>query len=289
VTPHTRGFLLTLFGVLVLTPDSLLVRLVGSDPWTVTAWRGVLSGSVILLGFLAVHRRAAAYELGRLGASGLAVSALQGANAVFFVLALHHTAVANTLIILATTPLIAALLSFAVLRERVSLATWLAIAAGLGGVGVVVHDGLGRGTLAGDAFALLTAASLAAAFVIIRRRRDLNLVPAAGLGALLSGLVVLPLAAPLSLAGVQIAYALAMSVLVLPVAFALLTLGPRTLPAPEVALLLLLETVLGPMWVWLGVGERPSEAAFLGGGIVIGTLVAHSAWRLGRRAEPTTM
>ena len=209
--------------------------------------------------------------------------ALNALNAIAFVVALHHTSVANTLIILATTPLIAALMSFAFLGERVAGPTWAAIAAGLAGIAIVAGDGIGRGTAAGDATALLTAAALAGSFVIVRARRDMNMVPAAGCGALLSGVLVLPAADLLSLSGTQIPFTLIMSLGVLPIAFAVLTLGPRTVPAPEVALLLLLETVLGPLWVWLGVGERPSQAAFVGGATVLATLMAHSAWRLGMR------
>ncbi|MCP5156609.1 MAG: DMT family transporter [Ectothiorhodospiraceae bacterium] len=279
-SPHTRGFLLTLAGVLVLTPDTLLVRLLDGDPFTVTTCRGLLSGITILLGFAWARGPRAIDETRALGVSGVAVGVLYAINAVFFVLALHHTSVANTLVILATTPLIAASMSFFVLRERASPATWAAIVAALVGITVVVWDGLGRGTARGDAYALVTAASLAASLVVIRRRRDLNMVPATGLGALLSGLVMLPMSGIGALSLEQVGYALAMGVVVLPVAFAALTLGPRTVPAPEVALLLLLETVLGPLWVWLGVGERPGTAALVGGAIVVGTLVVHSAWRL---------
>jgi len=285
MSAYGRGFLVTLLGVLVLTPDTLLVRLAGSDPWTVTAARGLLSGAALLAVHVVLRRRRALAEFRALGASGALVALLNAISAVAFVVSLHHTSVANTLIIVATAPLIAALLSVVVLGERIATATWVAIVAGLAGVGVVVHDGLGRGTVFGDLCALAVALSLAAIFVLVRRRRDLNLVPAAGAGALLSGLVAAPFAHPLSLAPEQIAWLLAMGLVVLPVALAAITLGPRTVPAPEVALLMLLETVLGPLWVWLGVGEAPSRAALLGGLIVIGTLAAHAAWRL-RYPEP---
>ena len=285
MSAHGKGFALTLMGVLVLTPDTLLVRLADSDPWTVAAARGLLSGAVLLGVHLVAHRRRWLAELRALGATGGAVALLHAVNAIAFVVALHHTGVANTLVVMATAPLIAALLSLAVLRERIAGATWAAIAAGLAGVAIVVHDGLGRGNLPGDLSALAVALSLAAIFVLVRRRHDLNLVPATGAGALLSGLAAAPLAAPLALAPGQVASLAAMGLLVLPLAFALLTHGARSLPAAEVTLLLLLETVLGPLWVWLGVGEVPTRAALIGGAIVVGALAAHAAWRL-RRREP---
>lgn len=283
LTAHQKGFLLTLFGVLALTPDTLLVRLIDSDPWTVTFTRGLLSGGTILTVFFLVRRREALREIRALGRSGLAIAGLYTVNSIAFVLAVHNTSVANVLVIIAASPLIAALMSYAILKERIAKATWVAILSGLAGVVIVVQDGLGRGTLAGDFSALVVAFSLAGSFVMIRRKKDLNMVPATGCGALLSALIVLPLASPLALGGMQIPYTLIMGLAVLPVAFGLITLGPRTVPAPEVALLMLLETVLGPLWVWMGVGEEPTEAAFVGGGVVIATLMLHSLWRLRRR------
>ncbi len=169
------------------------------------------------------------------------------------------------------------------LKERVPLATWLAILGAIAGVVTVVGGGLGQGTLVGDLFALLTALSLATTFTLLRRAKAHNMVPATALGAFAAALVVAPLADPLSLEGTRFGLMLILGLVVLPIAFGLITLGPRRVPAPEVALLMLLETVLGPLWVWIGVGEEPPPATFVGGAVVLGAVGLHALWRLARR------
>lgn len=280
---HARGFALTLFGVLVLTPDTLLIRLIDTDPWTMTFWRGVLMPAALFAAYAAVHRRDTLANIRGLGLSGLAVAAIYGVNAVSFVLAVENTAVANVLVIIAGAPLFAALMAVIFLRERVPLATWLAIAGAISGVVIVVGGGFGQGTLTGDLFALLTALSLATTFTVLRRSRAHNMVPATALGALLTAIAVAPFADPGSLSGERLGLMLLLGLVVLPIAFGLITLGPRSVPAPEVALLMLLETVLGPFWVWLGIGETPTTATFVGGAVVLAAVALHAAWRLARR------
>ncbi len=281
---HRRGFVLTLFGVLVLTPDTLLIRLIDIDPWSMNFWRGALMAVSLFAVYAGARRGAFFNDIRELGIAGLCVAVIYALNAISFVFAVENTRVANVLIILAATPLIAALLSVIVLRERVAGATWAAIAMGMSGVVIVVGDGLRTGTSLGDAFALITASALAVTFIIIRRNRHVNMVPAAALGALLSALLVAPLAEPMAVPPGNWGLLLLLGFVVMPVSFGLITLGPRTLPAPEVALLMLLETVLGPLWVWLVIGEAPSDTTFIGGAIVIAAVVLQSAWRLRRRA-----
>lgn len=277
---HRRGFALTLFGVLVLTPDTLLIRLIDVDPWTMNFWRGAMMAGSLFVVYGLSRRGQALADIRKLGMAGFAVAVIYAFNAISFVFAIEHTRVANVLIILAATPLIAALLSVAILKERVSGPTWAAIAAGMTGVVIVVGDGLRAGTSLGDIFALGTAFALAVTFIIIRRYRHVNMVPATALGALLSAILVAPFAAPMSVAPEQWGLMALLGFVVMPLSFGLITLGPRTLPAPEVALLMLLETVLGPLWVWMVIDEMPSETTFAGGTVVISAVVLQSAWRL---------
>ena len=148
----------------------------------------------------------------------------------------------------------------------------------------MVGDSLSLGTGLGDLFALGTALSLAAVFTVIRGSGGMNMIPAAALGALFSCLMALPFAGTLVPPPGTLVYLLLMAAVVMPLSFGLIILGPRHVPAPEVALLMLLETVLGPVWVWFGVGEAPTPVTFLGGGIVLGAVALHAAWRLARRS-----
>jgi drug/metabolite transporter (DMT)-like permease len=280
---HLKGFLLTLFGVLVLTPDTLLIRLIHADAWALVVWRGGLMALVLFAAFFIARRAEAWREIKGLGRRGLAVALLYAVNAISFVVAVENTTVANVLVILAASPLMAALMSLIFLKEKVARATWAAILAGLAGVLIVVGEGLGAGELFGNLCALVTAVSLAAIFTIIRGSGGLNMIPATALGALVSALIALPLAGPLVVDAESMVYMVVMGALVMPLSFGLITLGPRHVPAPEVALLMLLETVLGPLWVWMGVGETPAPATFLGGAVVLSAVALHAAWRLLRR------
>ena len=282
---HTRGLLITGAGVLLLTPDTLLLRLADLDLWTSTFWRELGLGLTLTLGIAVVYRRATIRVFLAMGWAGLSVALLFGANGILFVVAITNTGVANALVIYATAPVIAALLSWVFLRERVSLELWLVIFLTCGGIAIVMWDGVGRGTLLGDIAAVFVAITMAGMFVVLRAARAVNLIPATALGSLAAGLVVLAVASPLDVTWGSAGYVAAMGIFVLPISFALITLGPRYLPAPEVGLLMLLETVLGPLWVWIVLSEEPPLLTIVGGAVVLATLAGHSVYQL-RRSRP---
>ena len=284
---HRQGLMITTLGVLVLSPDSLLVRLIAVDQWTMVFWRGILTALALTLFLGVYYRRQAVDRFRAIGAAGLVIAGTFAAGTILFVVALNHTSVANTLVIISAAPLFAAIFSRVFLAEAVSPRTWAAILAALGGIAVIVSGSIQGGTMDGDLAAVGTAVCMAGGLSLVRRSRDRNMVPAMALSGLLSALIVLPLAAPLALDPGQAELFLLLGLIVLPVSFGLITLGPRYLPAPEVALVLLLETVLGPYWVWLVIGEAPSTRAFIGGSILIGALILHSALALrGTRSGP---
>ncbi len=284
---HRYGLMITTLGVLVLSPDSLLVRLIAVDQWTMVFWRGILTALALTLFLGVTYRRGTVDRFRAVGAAGLVIAGIFAAGTILFVVALNHTSVANTLVIISAAPLFAAIFSRVFLAEVVSPRTWAAIVAALGGIGVIVSGSFQGGTTDGDLAALGTAVCMAGGLSLIRRGRDRNMVPAMALSGLLSAVLVLPLASPLAPDQGQAGLLLLLGLIVLPVSFGLITLGPRYLPAPEVALVLLLETVLGPYWVWLVIGETPSSRAFIGGSIVIGALILHSALALrGDRPGP---
>lgn len=281
---HLTGMALALAGVLALSPDALLIRLVDADRATLLFWRTLLQGST-LWAVLALHYRArlpaSIASMGRTGAMAVPVFT---ATPILFVSSITLTNAANTLLILATAPLFAALISRLVLGERVLPRTWAAIVAALVGIGIIFAGGLEGGTLLGDLLGLGTAIVLATQLSIARHARAVNLVPALAMGSLLAALLSgVTFAAPMSASAADALWLGLLGVLVLPVAFGLLTLAPRYIPSPEVSLIMQLEAILGPLWVWLGVGEVPPVATFIGGGLVLAALVTHST--LGIRAH----
>jgi drug/metabolite transporter (DMT)-like permease len=277
---YLKGFLITLAGVIVISPDSLLIRLVGGDVWTLAFWRGMLSGAATLAGYAAWRGGREMWAEMRSGSWVLAaIAVIFAAGSLCFVYAITHTQVANALLISATSPVIAALIAWGVLGEAVERRTWATIAATLVGIGIIASDsaGQGGGTLSGDIAALGAAVSLAVSFSLARATREVSAVPAFGLAGFLSGLAALPFAPTLAVPEGGLVWLLALGLLVVPLGFALLATGPRYIPAPEVGLLLLLESVFGPLLVWWVLGEDPGGRVLLGGAVLIAAMVASNA------------
>lgn len=271
-----RGVLLAVVGVVVMSPDAMFLRLVSADQWTVLFWRGVLIGATLLVAMTGIYRHRVLIQVRAIGRIGVLAALVFAVSTVCFVSSINHTTVANTLVIIAASPLFAALLSRAALGEHIAPRTWIAVIATFAGIALIFSGSLQAGGLAGDLMALGTALMLAINFVIIRRARRINMVPSAMLASFFSALAVLPLAAPATISGHDLALLALLCVVFLPLANALITLAPRYIPAPEVSLIMLLESVFGPLWVWLALGEVPGIATVIGGALILATVLTHS-------------
>ncbi len=275
-TDHLRGVAITGAGVLILSPDSLLIRTIEGGPLLVNFWRGLMIG-VVLLGFFTIRERGNLLSVLRvMGWSGAGVALSFAFGTTMFVTAIKHTVVANALIILSAIPLLSALLSMLVLKERIAVRTWGAIALAMIGMLIIFSEGIESGTWVGDLAALGCAVAGAIEFVLIRRAKAVNLVPAIGLGGLLTAFGMLWLVDPLSILPEDYVNLALMGLVVQPLSFALIALGPRYLPAPEVGLIMLLETLLGPIWVWWFQAELPPANTFLGGAVVLTALIGNA-------------
>ncbi|MCP4309341.1 MAG: DMT family transporter [bacterium] len=202
-------------------------------------------------------------------------------STICFITAVTFTTVANALVIISVAPLFAALFGLIFLREPVAGRTWLAIMAAIGGLAVIAYPSLhgikiaGQG-LIGDIAALGTAIAMAAFFTILRRARGIDMVPALIVSGLMTALIVLPFSSPLTMTAIDYGWLALLGIVITPIAFTLISTGPRYLSAAEVGLLMPMETVLGPFWVWLILAEWPGPYALAGGGVVIVTLITHS-------------
>ena len=218
------------------------------------------------------------------GRGGLAVAALMAVSSASFIVALNHTSVANVLFVLAIGPVLAAALGTFV-GERVSGPTWLAMGVALGGVAVMV-GGPGRPGAVGGGLSFLCALSFALMLVITRRRRDVSMAPATCLSQLIVLLCSAPFAHPGEIDAKDLALLVGLGVGQIGLGLIFLTIGARLIPAAEVALITLLEIVLGPIWVWLARGEQPSATTLAGGAIVLGAVVFQAV--AAPQAEPAT-
>jgi drug/metabolite transporter (DMT)-like permease len=278
--PYAKGFAMTLAGVFVLCPDALLIRLIQADGWTVVFYRGLLT-ALTLTAFLAVrYRRGLPGLIRRIDAAAVLSGLLYGVGNLCFVLSINKTLVANTLIILAATPLVTALFSRVFLGERQRRATWGAILAILAGVAALFAGDVGGGHFVGNLLAVVSATVMAGNLTALRRSRVETPVPSVVIGGLFAAAAALPFAAPMAIDGRDFGLLLILGLAILPVSFGLIFAGPRYLPAPEVALILLTQTLLGPFFVWLALGEVPGSRVLLAGGFIVCTVAFHAAGTL---------
>ena len=281
-TSHkTKGVLLCLCGIVLLSPDSLLLRLIGADLWTLAFWRGGLSAVGLAVAVLLMEgRQPGQQQLLRLTRQGVVVAVSFAIANLAFIFSIQNTAVANTLVIMSLSPLFAALLSYFFFREPISTGTWLAAVAIFLGLTMVFYGSLATGGVVGDLAALVTSLCVAISLVLMREHRDISMVPALAWSSGLACLAALPFAVPASLSGTGLMLMLVLGLIVLPASLTMIGLAPRYLPAPEVSLILRLEALLAPLWVWLVLGEVPSRQTLIGGGIILATLICLSLYTI---------
>ncbi|MGB3146963.1 MAG: EamA/RhaT family transporter [Paracoccaceae bacterium] len=276
------GLALATFGALLITPDGLFMRLSEMSGLALAGWRGLLTGVAYTGAWMILRRGHLGADLRLLvGPVGLLLVFCQASNASLFSLGIAVAPVSVVLFGVATVPLCAAFFSWLVAGEVARAATWAATAAVLAGIGLAVFGrggeaiGLNANSLAGAAAGLAVAASLALIFVFLRHRRELPILPVMGLGSLLSGTIAVTIIGPAELFDGQVWAALASGVFILPLSFLALTYASRYTSAMNVSLLLLLETILGPAWVWWGYGEAMTVGEITGGAIVVVSLAAY--------------
>ena len=235
----------------------LIARLVTTDPWTTNVWRGGSCAVALALVIWLTHGRDVAEPWRRIGWVGVGVAVCLAVASTSFILALARTSVANTLILMSVGPYVTGLLGWFLLGERVRFRTWATMAVALGGAAVMVSSSYSRGTVGGDLLALAMAGAFATATVLVRRHPAIVMTPAAALGAGLTCLLALPMAAPLAASPRDIALLVLFGIGQFAVGFMLFTAGARLIPAAETSLIGMIETVLGPA---LGVAGARRES-----------------------------
>lgn len=247
------------------------------DAWTVVFWRSFFAFAFLLLFMLWRDGPRATLQMFRdMGWPGLGVACCFGIASSSFVVALQYTTVANILLIQAAAPLFAALLAWAVFRERVNLATWLAIAAVIFGVSIMVSSSFsGEVSPVGDGLALVITVLFSAAIVITRHHPEVRMTPAVCLGTGMACVAAFFLSGPLAVSAPDLGWLFLFGAVNLGAGLAMFVTGARLVPAALAALVSTLEPVLGPVWVWLFHGEVPGTRTVVGGAIVFAALLAH--------------
>lgn len=251
---------------------------------TQVAGRALFAALALFVFVAASERGGTVRAFRRMGRAELAVAVVTAIASGTFIVALNHTTVANVLFMQAVSPIAAALIAWVGLREQVSRRTSVAMVVALAGVGVMV-GGPGGAHGLGLALSVVMTLSFALAVVITRHRRDISMAPAICLSQVLVLVVVGPFAQPGTVGARDLALMVVLGFGQMGLGLAFLTMGARLIPAAEVALITLLELVLGPLWVWLALSEQPSTATLLGGAVVVVAVVLQAG---GETEEPPT-
>ena len=274
------GRLLVAAAALCWSTGGLIARLVDTDPWTTVFWRGIFCAA-FLVAVTALRERARTADvfLG-MGWPGLAMAAGFATASTCFIMALHRTTVANVLIIQSLSPFMSGLLGWLWMGERVAGRTWAAMGVALVGSAIMVsryfYTEAATGSIGGDVLAFTVALAFATATVILRRNRHVQMLPAAALSAALASLVTAFAARPGTAGAGDLLLLALFGSGQLGLGMILFTAGARRIPVAEAALIGVLESVLGPVWVWLAIGENPGLPSLVGGAIVLAALAGHT-------------
>ncbi len=280
LTDQQKGSLLAFVAVMFITPDSLFIRLSSIDTWGLVFYRGIIPFLTVFFGMLLIYRLNFFKILMTSGIHGIIYVITFSITNITFVVSIQNTNVANTLVMIATAPMLSAILGSIFLKEPPDKKTLISIIITFLSVIYIFFDSLKLGNFYGDILGFITAIGLAVGAVTIRSAKSKNLVPAAVVGKLLVATFALLFVENFALINQDMIIVPLMCILCVAIPFVLVTIAPRFIPAAEVNLFFLLETIIGPIWVWLIIKEQPSVETLFGGVVIIITIAIHSFLKL---------
>jgi drug/metabolite transporter (DMT)-like permease len=280
LTDQQKGSLLAFVAVMFITPDSLFIRLSNVDTWGLVFYRGIIPFFTVFLGMLIIYKLSFFKMLISSGFHGLIYVSTFSITNITFVVSIQNTNVANTLLMIATAPMLSAILGAIFLKEPPDKKTWISIIITFFAIIYIFFDSLKLGNFFGDILGFVTAIGLAVGAVTIRSAKTKNLVPAAVVGKLFVATFALFFIESFALENNDLFIVPLMCILCVAIPFVMVTIAPRFIPAAEVNLFFLLETIIGPIWVWLIIREQPSVETLQGGLIIIITIAIHSFLKL---------
>jgi len=280
LTDQKKGSLMAFVAVMFITPDSLFIRLSNVETWSLVFYRGIIPFVLVFIGMLLIYRLKFFNLLRSNGYYGFAYVLTFSVTNIAFVVSIQNTNVANTLIMIATAPMLSAILGSFFLKENPDKKTWVAIFITFFAALYIFYDSIRLGNFFGDILGFVAAMGLAVGAVIIRSAKKLNLVPSAVVGKLIIALFAMFFVKDYSLNNNDIYIVPLMCVMCVAIPFVLVTIAPRFITAAEVNLFFLLETIIGPIWVWLIIKEQPSPETIVGGAIIVLTIATHSFLKL---------
>ena len=261
---------------LCFSSGGFFVRSVQIDPWEILTFRCLFAGLGILLYLIITERKNTLKKITEIGWPGLIIGIATAWAIIAYVLAMQSTLVANVLALMATSTILVPILSGPILGERVPLRTWIAVVFGFIGILLMVFEAVGTGQLLGNILAFTIALAIAAQTIIARRFKSTSMIPSVLIGAIIAGVASLPSALPIEASTEDIFMLAAFGITTLAVALILYFTAARYLPAPTLILVVLIDAVLAPFWVWLGFDELPSLFTFIGAAVILAGVTYYS-------------
>ena len=280
LSDQQKGSLMAFVAVMFITPDSLFIRLSNVETWGLVFYRGIIPFFVVFFGMLLIYKLSFFKILFDSGYHGLIYIITFSLTNITFVVSIQNTNVANTLVMIATAPMISAILGAIILKEPPDKKTWISIIITFLAIIYIFFDSLKLGNFYGDILGFVTALGLAVGAITVRSAKSKNLVPSAVVGKLIVATFALLFIESFVLVDRDLFIIPLMCIMCVAIPFVLVTIAPRFIPAAEVNLFFLLETIIGPIWVWLIIKEQPSIETLQGGLIILATIAVHSFLKL---------
>ena len=283
-----KGIGLSLLGVLIITPDSLFIRLINIPSWELLFYRGLIPFVCLFIALIIYYKKNFVHSLIITGFSGLLYAFLVALGNVTFVISIQNTNVANTLVMIALTPFATAVLSSVFLKEHPSKKMWLTIIACFISILFIFYDSYQGNRLLGDFFGFLTAIFIGGSAVVIRYKKSIDFLPSlliAKFFTILIPLIFINSFSDVMHINLEQLYLIILMGIFLVIPLGCITIAPRFIPAYEVEIFFILETILGPMWVWLVINEQPTVKTIIGGLFIIFVIMTYTYSELRKKQK----
>ncbi len=283
-----KGIGLSLLGVLIITPDSLFIRLINIPSWELLFYRGLIPFFCLFIALIIYYKKNFVHSLIITGFSGLLYAFLVALGNITFVISIQNTNVANTLVMIALTPFATAVLSSVFLKEHPSKKMWLTIIACFIAILFIFYDSYQGNRLLGDFFGFLTAIFIGGSAVVIRYKKSIDFLPSlliAKFFTILIPLIFINSFSDVMHINLEQLYLIILMGIFLVIPLGCITIAPRFIPAYEVEIFFILETILGPMWVWFFINEQPTVKTIIGGLFIIFVIMSYTYSELRKKQK----
>ena len=283
---NIAGVLLSLTGAFLFSFDTVLIRLASISSWDVALWRGLFVIIPISTILFITEKTTVFTKIKQQGFPLILSGVMWGVSGIFFVTAVKNTIAANVLVMISLAPFFAAIAGYIILREKIKRETLLLIILCALGVFIIFYGDIGRGTLFGNVMGLLVPMTTGTNLAWMRKHKNISRVGVVIIGGFTTAFISFFFAAPVVIPPAKsLIYLALLGLIVVPFAQLFLSIGTRSLPASRVAIMMMFETVLGPVWVWLFIGEIPPFKTFLGGILIITGVTLNSFQSMTQKTE----